>query len=139
VVLTTDGTNPKFQDFVICIYRWNTVDKRWNLEFSQSESVSKCKNPHVILPSHHQQWFCINILTGMCGDNLFGPHVLPSRLTGWNYRAFLEDKMPDFLANVPLIILRELHLMYDGAPTHFSLVVHRYPNQKFPGQWLGRS
>jgi hypothetical protein len=46
--------------------------------------------------------------------------------------------MPDFLADVPLIICRELHFMHDGAPAHFSLVARRYMNQKFPGWWTGR-
>jgi hypothetical protein len=96
------------------------------------------ENPHVILPSHHQQWFSINTWAGICGDNLFGPHVLPNRLNGWNYRHFLNTNMPDFLANVPLIIRRELHFMHDGAPTHFSLFARRYLNQKFPGWWIGR-
>jgi hypothetical protein len=46
--------------------------------------------------------------------------------------------MPDFLADVPLIIHQELQFMHDGAPTHFILV-HRYLNRKFPCQWIGRS
>jgi hypothetical protein len=62
------------------------------------------KNPHAILPSHHQQQFSINIWANICGDNLFGPLVLPNRLTGQNYKACLENNMPDFLVDVPLII-----------------------------------
>jgi hypothetical protein len=46
--------------------------------------------------------------------------------------------MPDFLANVPLIIHQELHFMHDATPAHFSLVDHRYLNRKFPGHWIGR-
>jgi hypothetical protein len=51
----------------------------------------------------------------------------------------LENNMPDFLADVPLIIRRELHFMHDGAPANFSLVARRYLNRKFPGQWIGSS
>jgi hypothetical protein len=65
------------------------------------------ENPHVVLPSHHQPRFSINIWDSICGDNLFGPHVLPNKHSGWNYKAFLEN-MADFLADVPLIIRREL-------------------------------
>jgi hypothetical protein len=72
--------------------------------------------------------FSINISAGICGDNLFGPHILPNRLTGWNYKAFLENNIPNFLADVPLIIHRELHFMHYGAPTHLSLVACRYLN-----------
>jgi hypothetical protein len=52
-------------------------------------------------------------LAGICGYNLFRPHAHPKRLKGQNYKAFMEKSMPDFLADVPLIICRELHLMHD--------------------------
>jgi hypothetical protein len=56
-----------------------------------------------------------------------------------DYKAFLENDMPGFLANAPLIIRREMHFMHDGPPTYFYLVSYRYLNRKFPGQWIGRS
>jgi hypothetical protein len=46
--------------------------------------------------------------------------------------------MSDFLADVPLIIRRELHFIHNGAPTHFSLFARRYLNRRFPGRWIGR-
>jgi hypothetical protein len=64
----------------------------------------------------------------------FGPQGLPNKVTGRNYKAFLENNMPDFLADVPLIIHRELHFMHDGAPAHFSLVARKY---LIPGRWIG--
>jgi hypothetical protein len=87
-------------------------------------------NPHAVLPSHHQQCFYINVWAGICADNLFGPHILANRLTGQNYKAFMENNMPDFLADMPLIICRESHLMHDGAPTYFSLVCLQVPESK---------
>jgi hypothetical protein len=33
-----------------------------------------------------------------------------------HYKASLENNMPDFLADVPLIIRRETHFMHNGAP-----------------------
>jgi hypothetical protein len=63
-------------------------------------------------------------------DNLFRPQVLPNRLTGRNYKAFLENNMPDFLTDVPLIIRRELRVMHDGAPAHFSLIARRVPESE---------
>jgi hypothetical protein len=63
----------------------------------------KIQNPYGILPSHHQKWFSINIFPCICGDNLFRPYIL-NRLTGQNYKAFLEKNMSDFLVDVPLII-----------------------------------
>jgi hypothetical protein len=68
----------------------------------QNQHLWADENSHTILPSHHQHQFT-NIWAGICGDNLFGPHLLPNRLTGRNYKNFLENNMPDFLADVPLI------------------------------------
>jgi hypothetical protein len=123
--------------------QWFLQQCSTNPKFPAMESriftISMCadENPHVILPSHHQQRFS-NIWAGICGHNLFRPHVLPNTLTGQNYKAFLENKMPDFLVNVSLIIHQELHFMHDGASTHFSLIACRYLNRKFLGQWIGR-
>jgi hypothetical protein len=65
------------------------------------------ENPHALIPSHLQQQLSINIWASICGDNLFGPHVLANRVTGRNYKAFLKNNMPDFLADMPLIIRQE--------------------------------
>jgi hypothetical protein len=73
-------------------------------------------------------------LAGVCGDHLFGLHVLPNWLRDRNYKAFMENSMPVFLADVPLIIPRELHFMQDGAAGYFSLMACRYLNRKFLGQ-----
>jgi hypothetical protein len=61
-------------------------------------------NSNFILPSYHQQRFSMNIWASVCSDNLFGPHTLANRITGQNYKDLSENKMPDFLAEMPLII-----------------------------------
>jgi hypothetical protein len=91
----------------------------------------------MILPSH-LQWFSINVWSSICRSHLLGPHVLPNRLIRWNYKASLENNVPDFLAGVPLTVDRELHLMHDGAPTHFSPFAYGYLNWKFPSRCIGR-
>jgi hypothetical protein len=48
---------------------------------------------------------------------------------------FLENIISDFLADVPLIIRRELHFLLHGTPAHFSLIARRCPNRKFPDGW----
>jgi hypothetical protein len=45
------------------------------------------KNPHAILPSHNQQQFTINILTGILGDNLFENLILVYRAKIQNFLA----------------------------------------------------
>jgi hypothetical protein len=46
--------------------------------------------------------------------------------------------MPNFLAYVPLIILRELNFMDYGAAAHFSLFARRHVNRKFPVRWVDK-
>jgi hypothetical protein len=69
----------------------------------------------------------INIWASVCDDNTFGPHIIPNRLTARNYKTLLENKMPYFLDDMPLIICQELHF------THGVLVACGYLNKKFPG------
>jgi hypothetical protein len=59
-------------------------------------------------------------------------------LTEWNYRAFFENNMSDFLASVPLIVYQQLHVMHDAAPSYLNLVAHKYMNQKIPVRWISR-
>jgi hypothetical protein len=59
-----------------------TQFRRYGIWSFHSQYLWEDENPHVILPSHHQQHFSINICASICGDNLFGLHVLPNRLTG---------------------------------------------------------
>jgi hypothetical protein len=65
----------------------------------------------------------MNIRAGIYGDNLFGLHILSNSLAERNLKAFLENSMPDFLADMLLIICQELDFVYDGALAHFSLIV----------------
>jgi hypothetical protein len=126
------GINPNLPIFVIY------TDK---VHFTK-DGIQNVHNRHVwtdvILPSHHQQRFSINIWAGTCGDNSFGPHILLNSLTWQNYKAFLGSNMPDFLADMLFIIRHELHFKHDAAPAYFSLLACRFLIQKFPGQCIGR-
>jgi hypothetical protein len=73
--------------------------------------IQNFRNQHQWADGHmrfFQQQFFINIWAVICGGNLFGSHVLPNRLTGLSYKAFLGNNTPDFLADVPVICRREL-------------------------------
>jgi hypothetical protein len=132
-VLQQCGTHLNFPVFVIFtdeaqyiregIQNFHKV-RRW-----KSSCDSFITSPIVVLHRH---------LASIYGDSLFGLNIHLNRLTERNYKAFTENNMPDFLADVPLIICRELHFMRDGTPTHFSLVAHSYLNRKFPGRRIGR-
>jgi hypothetical protein len=99
---------------------------RDEIENFRSQHLRADENPHGIFPSHPQQQFFFNIWTSICGNNLFGPDILPNRLPGQNYKAFLKNNMPEFLAHVSLIIHQELYFMRHGTLTHFSPVAYRY-------------
>jgi hypothetical protein len=83
-------------------------------------------------------WLTEFLNFSICDDNLFGPDLLPDRLTERNYKALLENNMPHLLVGVPPIIRTELHFMQDGVPAHFSLVARRYLNRKLPDRRIGR-
>jgi hypothetical protein len=127
VVLTT---NPNFPAFVI--FTDKAQFTKDGIQNFNNQHMWADENPHAILPLHHQQRFSFNMWSGICGDSLFGSHVFPQAYRR-SYKAFLGNNKPDFLADVPLIIHRELHFMHDGAPAYFSLA-RRYLNQKFPGR-----
>jgi hypothetical protein len=47
----------------------------------------------------------LNFVTPTDGFLLFtASHVLANKLTGQNYKDFLENNIPDFLADMPLLI-----------------------------------
>lgn len=97
------------------------------------------ENPHGIFQSRHQQQFSINVWAGITNDFLIGPFVLPQRLSGQNYRYFLEEDLPGLLDDVPLDVRQRMWFMHDGAPAHFSLIARDFLNAVFPERWIGRA
>jgi hypothetical protein len=128
IVLTTVWYRSQLPCLCDAAFTNETQFPRDGLKNFHNQHLSVDENPCVILPSYHQQQFSINIWANICGDNLFRPHGLPNRLTGQNYKAFLENKMPSFLDDMPLIICQELSFTHDGVPAHFSLLACRYLN-----------
>ena len=76
-------------------------------------------NPHVIYPHSHQHRFSVNVWAGIVGDNLIGPYLMPSPLTGAVYREFLQEVLPQLLENIPLNIRRRIWFQHDSAPAHY--------------------
>jgi hypothetical protein len=52
-----------------------------------------------------------------------------------NYKAFLENNMSDFSADVPPMIGYVLRFIHDGLLAHFRLT-RGYLNPKLPGRWI---
>jgi hypothetical protein len=103
-----------------------------------NEHVWAGQNAHAARKSHLQRNFSVNLWAGIVGGTLFGPHMLPARLTGELYLRFLDNDLPLLLENVPLDIRGRMWYMHDGAPTHFSRVIRGYLDEHYPQRWIGR-
>jgi hypothetical protein len=86
----------------------------------------------------YQQIFSLNASSGVIGDQLNVPYIMPQRLTGDSYANVMQDEPPAVLENVLLQTRRQMCYQHDGAPLHFSQVVRLYVNYKFPNRWIGR-
>lgn len=95
-------------------------------------------NPHATVTRGYQQRFSVNVWAGIVGDVLIGPYLLPPRLDGTTYLAFLQQVLPDLLDDVPLAIVRQMWFQHDGAPAHFALRVRVYLDEQYPQRWIGR-
>jgi hypothetical protein len=96
-------------------------------------------NPHVTHRHSHQYRFSVNVWAGIVSNNLIGPYLMPSPLTGPVYRTFLEDVLPGLLEDVPLDIRRIMWYQHDGAPAHFHANTRLLLDEVFPNRWIGRN
>jgi hypothetical protein len=95
-------------------------------------------NPQVTRESRHQVRFSVNIWAGIIDNHLIGPYILPPRLTGRIYWTFLNEVLPELLADVPLATRRGMWFQQDGAPAHFSIAVRELLDARYPNRWIGR-
>jgi len=56
---------------------------------------------------------------GVLGSNLNGPHVIEGYLAALYYRNFLENELPLYLKDMPLVTQGQMWL-HDGLPLHFG-------------------
>lgn len=95
-------------------------------------------NPSVIHPNSHQHRFSVNVWAGIIGNNLIGPYLLPSPLTGHAYTIFLREVLPGLLEDVPLETRRRMWFQHDGAPAHYFGETRLFLNNQFQNRWIGR-
>ena len=62
---------------------------------------------------------------------------MPNRLTGANYRDFLENNLPVLLEEVPLAVRAKIWFQHDGAPAHFSLAARQQLTTTLGDRWIG--
>lgn len=96
------------------------------------------ENPHVIRQHGYQHRFSINVWAGIVADQLIGPHILPSRLTGAIYTTFLQQTLPELLEHVQPNVRRRLWFQHDGAPAHFARDARQVLDTNYPNRWIGR-
>ena len=97
------------------------------------------EHPRCTRARAHQQRFTVNIWTGIIGDMLIGPYLLPECLDRNTYPIFLERVLPDLMRDVPAAtrFLVNIWFQHDGA--HFSYAVGEYFDRTYPNRWIGRS
>lgn len=100
--------------------------------------VWSLENPHAVRRTNFQQRFSVNVWAGIVNGVLVGPHILPDRLRGENYLAFLQNDLPGLLEDVPLNIRQDMWLLQDGAPAHFGREVREFLDTTFENNWIGR-
>jgi hypothetical protein len=78
----------------------------------------------------------------MCGqifvDSFVGPHVLPYRHAGNNYRYFLIYDLLKLPTDVPLAVRSRTLYMHDGAPARFSRAVRDVRSNTYHDRWINR-
>ena len=90
------------------------------------------------MESNLQLHFSVNVWCAVLDDQLIGPFILESRLTGEAYLRFLQEELPRLLEDVPLNKRGRMYFQHDEAPPHFSREVRNFLNYRFPGRWIGR-
>lgn len=101
-----------------------------------NQQISAVKNTQGIVPRLHQQGFSIKIWAGFFGDCLLGPYLLPHRLKGPSYTAFLANRLSLSQAVVPLTIQQTVYFKLNGArPPWFQARCSPVPESCFSRTW----
>jgi hypothetical protein len=112
------GRNPRFLGHIL----WSDeiAFPRKGVFNSHNSHFWAHHNPHVTRECGHQVRLSINVWTGIIGNCVVGPFLLPESLSGPAYCVFLQEVQPLLLEDVPLAVRRDMWFQHDGAPVHFS-------------------
>ena len=94
------------------------------------------ENHHATVESNFQLRFSVNVWCAVLDDQLIGPFILETRLTGEAYLRFLQEELPRLLEDVPLNERSRIYFQNDGAFHHSSSEVTNFPKSRFPGRWI---
>lgn len=75
---------------------------------------------------------------GIFKDRIVGPFFFRNTMNSERSLEFLNDKISDFINNLPIIKRQRIWYQHDGAPCYTTRNVREYPLQTFNGRVLGR-
>lgn len=96
------------------------------------------ENPRGIRPRNFQEEFSVNIWVGIYNNSIFGPYILPERLSAVTFLEFLENNHYNMWEEVPLNERRNAWMQLDGCPAHYGRQVRAWLNAVYEERWIGR-
>jgi hypothetical protein len=85
-----------------------------------NELVWSDENDWAIRSDHRQRQFSINMLAGILGENLIGPHILRAHVCIRNYFYFPRTHLSRLLKDVSFNTRLHMRLKHNGIPQHCS-------------------
>lgn len=95
------------------------------------------EKPHFVRYISQIRW-SLNVWGGIVGNYVIGPYFFEQRVTGEVYLDFLQNHLPELLAQVPNETREEMWFLHDGAPVHHTGPIIHFLNATYPDRWIGR-
>ncbi|GFU45709.1 uncharacterized protein NPIL_613051 [Nephila pilipes] len=105
---------------------WTSETKEYVLEFLEgrlSQDLEGGGQPILVSVTLRRFNRSINMWSGIVGDRIVDPYLLPYCLTGEQYFVFLEKVLSDLMQPVPSTTQTHVRFMHDRAPANFSIDV----------------
>lgn len=94
-------------------------------------------NPRWMMETRFQTIFGINVWAGIFHGYFIGPYFYEGTLTSERYLDFLQNLLPAFLEDIPILERRLMIWQQDGAPPHNAQRITEYLDIQFPQRWIG--
>lgn len=124
-----------FFDFVLFVdestFHKNGFVNKHNFHYYSRE------NPRMVI-THSQNRWSLNVLGGIIGNYVVGPHFFEGTVTSEVYLQFLRNDLNQLMNHIPADIRQRMWLLHDGCPAHYAARVREYLDQEFPNRWIGR-
>lgn len=88
------------------------------------------ENHHVTVPRERQGRFGFSVSCFILGTKIKF-HIYEGGLTGERHLEILQNIIPQFINEIPLLCLNSIYYQQDGAPAHNAQVVRRFLEENF--------